>query len=93
MMRAFLPKEEVIQIFGHDLFSDETLVPLFQELLGISGIKPFECVGTNEEMVLAFRLIFQKEHEVNATMIKLFVDHVKSKMNISDFSLLEEKLL
>ena len=93
MMRAFLPKEEVIQIFGHDLFSDETLVPLFQELLGISGIKPFECVGTNEEMILAFRLIFQKEHEVNATMIKLFVDHVKSKMNISDFSLLEEKLL
>ena len=93
MLRAFLGKEKTNQIFARDLFIDETLVPLFSELLGISGIKPFECVGTNEEMILAFRLIFQKEHEVNATMIKLFVDHVKSKMNISDFSLLEEKLL
>ena len=93
MLRAFLGKEKTNQIFARDLFIDETLVPLFSELLGISGIKPFECVGTNEEMILAFRLIFQREQEVDTVMMRLFVDRVKSQMNVSDFSLLEEKLL
>lgn len=93
MLRAFLGKEKTNQIFARDLFADEGLVPLFEELLGISGIKPFECVGTNEEMILAFRLIFQREQEVDTVVMRLFVDRVKSQMNVSDFSLLEEKLL
>ena len=59
-MRAFLGKEEVIQIFGKDLFDARELVELFSELMGISGIKPFECVGTNEEMLLGLWLSYLK---------------------------------
>ncbi|MDR2190769.1 MAG: hypothetical protein LBP53_06420 [Candidatus Peribacteria bacterium] len=56
MMRAFLPAETVDEIFGKKLFADEALLPLFKELLGMQGCKPFECVGTSEEMLVALKL-------------------------------------
>ncbi len=53
---AFLPKETVINIFETNLFADASLLPLYRELLGIEGIKPFECVGTPEETYAALSL-------------------------------------
>lgn len=53
---AFLPKETVLEIFGKDLFADPSLHPLYRELLGLEGFKPFECVGTPEETKEAFDL-------------------------------------
>ncbi len=93
MLRAFLGKEKTNQIFARDLFVDEGLIPLFEELLGISGIKPFECVGTNEEMILAFWLIFKQEGEENSVMMRLFREHILPQMQSSDFEALEKKLL
>jgi len=52
-LAAFLPKETIISVFGKNLFADRSLLLLFQELLGIKNSKPFECVGTPEEMQLA----------------------------------------
>lgn len=49
MLAAFLPKEEVVQIFGKDLFGDKNLVPLYKDLLGEGAMKPFDCVGTFAE--------------------------------------------
>lgn len=54
LFAAFLSKEEVCQMFGKNLFADEALLPLYQELLGLKGIKPFECVGLPEEVLVAF---------------------------------------
>lgn len=51
---AFLPKTELCEMFGKDLFADEVLLPLYQELLGLKGMKPFECVGLPEEVLVAF---------------------------------------
>ncbi len=52
-LTAFLPKEIVTDIFGANLYSDQGLIPIFKELLGLEGFKPFECVGTPEEMLVA----------------------------------------
>jgi hypothetical protein len=60
MMRAFLPAETVNKIFWKNLFADAALLPLFKELLGIEGCKPFECVGTNEEMLIALKLASER---------------------------------
>ena len=59
-LSAFLPKEKVIEIFGENLFSKKELLPLFRELLGLENIKPFECVGTPEEVRLMFWLSSEK---------------------------------
>ncbi|PZM86628.1 MAG: hypothetical protein DLD55_05210 [candidate division SR1 bacterium] len=93
MLRAFLGKEKTNQIFARDLFADEGLVRLFEELLGISGIKPFECVGTNEEMLLAFWLIFEREGKADSVMMQLFKERILPVMERSAFEALAEKLL
>ncbi len=49
LMAAFVPKETVVWIFGKNLFAETALLPLFRELVGLEGIKPFECVGIPDE--------------------------------------------
>ena len=93
MLRAFIEKSEVNDIFWADLFEKVDLIPLFKELLWIEGIKPFECVGTNEEMTLALWIISKKEKKSDSPIMELFEEKVKSRMTDSDFNLLEKKLL
>jgi hypothetical protein len=62
MLRPRITHEQTLQIFGKELYEDASLESVFKELLGISGIKPFECVGTNEEMILAMRKFYQQHY-------------------------------
>jgi hypothetical protein len=50
LLSPSLYPDELINIFGHDLFEDESLLTTFEELLGKKNIKPFDCVGTFEEV-------------------------------------------
>ncbi len=74
MLAAYLPKEQLVPLFGKNLFEDEKLIPLYKELLGLEGFKPFECVGTPEEVKAAFLLI-QKRGDFDGTpVMKLFTE-------------------
>jgi len=55
----FLAEEKMTAYFGKNLFEDEKLWPIAQELLGLSKAKPFDCVGTHEETIAAFYLSVQ----------------------------------
>lgn len=55
----FMSKDRLVGIFGRDLFADPAQQPGFQELLGIGGARPFECVGDETECRLAARLAFE----------------------------------
>ncbi len=59
LLAAYLPKETMFGMFNKNLFIDESLYTVFEELCGLQGIKPFECVGTPEEAITAFQLVFQ----------------------------------
>lgn len=50
ILSPFLTHEELVAIFGKDLSTDMSLRPVFEELSGIAEVKPFECVGTVEEV-------------------------------------------
>ncbi|HIT71337.1 MAG TPA: hypothetical protein IAD08_05410 [Candidatus Scatovivens faecipullorum] len=50
ILSPFLYKEKLINIFGEDLFEKEDLLKTFIELCGYGETKPFECVGTYEEI-------------------------------------------
>ncbi len=56
ILAPWLPKKKLISIFGKNLFEDETLVPLFKDLIGQGNLKPFDCVGTFEEVQTALHL-------------------------------------
>lgn len=50
IMSPFLYKEKLVDIFGEDLFEKKELLETFVELCGFGDNKPFECVGTYEEI-------------------------------------------
>lgn len=55
-LSAFLSPETVVGIFHKNLFEDESLVGLYEELIGLRMSKPFDCVGTLSENLLALYL-------------------------------------
>jgi len=72
MLSTFLSKEEVIGMFGQNLLADPSLIPLYQQLLGIRDIKPFDCVGTFEEVAIAFYLVHEKGGFNDDPVVKMF---------------------
>lgn len=54
LFSAFLNLQQIIMIFGQNLYEKEELLPLFKDILGNGTMKPFDCVGTFEEARVAF---------------------------------------
>ncbi len=79
MLAAFLPKQKVIEIFRHDYLDDESLVALYERLLG-TGIKPFDCVGTIEEVHVAFLLIAKRNEFLRSRTMQLFTQKYASSI-------------
>ena len=50
ILSPFLSREKLTAIFGKDLMADTSLRPILEELNGTAAVKPFECVGTVEEV-------------------------------------------
>ena len=72
---AFLPKKELINIFGADLYTKKRLLPLFRRILGIEGFKPLDCVGEPEEMILAMHYAAQSKEYSGELAMQLFEEH------------------
>ncbi|MBQ9182132.1 MAG: hypothetical protein IJ134_05835 [Bacilli bacterium] len=78
ILSPFLYKDELVNIFGNDLFTNEELLDIFLELLGLSNNKPFECVGTIEEMNYAISKTIKNLKEKNVELpflLKYFDEH------------------
>ena len=71
-LAAFLDKAQLIQIFKHNMLDDVSQKKGYSELLGLTGFKPFECVGEIIESQIAFDLIKKKTEWQDDSMIKYF---------------------
>lgn len=69
---AFLPKEDVLDIFGANLFAEKRLLPLFRRILGVEGFKPLDCVGEPEEMILAMQYASQRGDYADTPAMQMF---------------------
>lgn len=74
LFSAFLSKNDLEGMFGGNLFEDTSLIPLFRELLGLEGHKPFECVGTPEETAAAFIMAHNRGEMEGTGAMKMFVE-------------------
>jgi hypothetical protein len=86
---AYLPKKEVIRIFGADLYARRRLLPFFRRILGIEGFKPLDCVGEPEEMILAMHYASRSGEYAGEPALQLFEEHFPSTY---DFKKLEQKV-
>ncbi|MBI2613907.1 MAG: hypothetical protein HYW62_03970 [Candidatus Levybacteria bacterium] len=71
-LAAFLPKEKILAIFGKNLLDEISLLPLFEELIGVRNFKPFECVGTPEEVKEALSEIIKRGEFNNTKLISSY---------------------
>lgn len=63
MLSAFKGHEYASRIIGADMLNDAELIPVFDELTGIAENKPFECVGTLEDVNVAMSMIARNDSE------------------------------
>lgn len=80
-LAPFLTKNEMMEIFTKDMLDDKEQINGYDELIGISGHKPFECVGEVEESVAALYLIHDKEDWKNTLIVKRFTEIALPKVN------------
>lgn len=64
ILRPYLSKSEILDIFWEDLYERSDLEKLFRELLWISGIKPFECVWEAEEVIYSMYLTIKNHYYI-----------------------------
>lgn len=93
-LRPFLSDADTQRIFGQELYDNPALIPLYKELLGIDGIKPFECVGTNEEVMYAMYLSYKKIKNIPQIppIMELFKHEILPSLSPNDIVMLEKKL-
>lgn len=81
ILYPFVKTKKLIKIFGQNLFEKKGLLSLMKELIGESRFKPFECVGTKKESLIAFYLSWEKaKKEKNYPyLLKYFEDKILIK--------------
>jgi hypothetical protein len=60
ILSPFVEHAKLVRIFARDLFEDKTLIPLLDQLTGIAEEKPFECIGTLDEVNAALKYCLEK---------------------------------
>lgn len=76
VLASFFGKKELLGIFHKNLFADNSLISLFNDLLGFGNLKPFDCVGTFEESRAALWLAGKKFK--NEIVIKTLLSKIKN---------------
>ena len=87
---AFLPKKELVDIFGGDIYAKKRRLPFIRRILGLEGFKPLDCVGEPEEMILAMQYASRRGEYAGEPAMKFFEEHFPSTY---DFDAIERKML
>ena len=75
ILSPFLSLAELNDIFGRDMLNDEKMKEYFIELIGQSEHKPFECVGSIDEVNLAVSLAVRRLEQEGEKLPMLFEEY------------------
>ena len=70
ILSPFINKETMVSIFGEDLLDNWDMKTYFDELTGIAEVKPFECVGTVDEVNQALKMVLAQRQD--AKLLKYY---------------------
>jgi len=73
ILSPHLSKKKMVEIFGKDLLDDNSLMGFFKELAGITETKPFECVGTVDEVNYALIRTIERRGEVLPELLRYYI--------------------
>ena len=63
ILYPFMEEKELFKIFNKNLFEDKNLKEEMLKLIGKAKTKPFECIGTKDESLIAFYLSYKKDKD------------------------------
>ncbi|MDR0969501.1 MAG: hypothetical protein LBM67_03065 [Lentimicrobiaceae bacterium] len=87
ILSPFISQQELTKIFNKNLLADTKLTPVFDALSGQTETKPFECVGTIDEVNTCASFILKNYDKAEVPVLKNFdATHV-----IPIATILEEK--
>lgn len=75
ILSPFLSREKLTAIFGKDLMADESLRPILEELDGTAPVKPFECIGTVEEVRACMEAVDGRRDKVKEILERFNTQH------------------
>jgi hypothetical protein len=81
MLAPFMKKERLLSIFGYNILNDPLHAKEYDELIGVFGHKPFDCVGTDEEHLAAFCLLSNNADWESDFLVKRFSEKILPKIN------------
>lgn len=71
LLHPFLSQDQIVSVFSHDLFEDDSLYSTLEQLVREDLVKPFECVGTRVELKAALALSARKLVESGSSLPSL----------------------
>lgn len=80
LLAAYLPKNRVIDLFGENLLDNMNLLDMYKRLLGLTGFKPFECVGTSQEALFSWAIIVDKGDFSASAIIRSLSQELETKL-------------
>lgn len=78
ILSPFLSEEDLKGIFGENLLERDDLKDIFDGLVGFSGVKPFECIGTLSEINGALKATAEKHRRENRSL-PLLLEYYEEK--------------
>ena len=85
ILSPYLYKDKLVNIFGEDMFENKELLQTFIELIGKGETKPFDCVGTFEEVNFAISKTINILESKNEKLPYL-LDYYKENYQLVDTS-------
>jgi len=87
-LSPYLSREQLMISFGTDLFANLKIIEHIRALVGLTPVKPFECVGTRDEAKLAVILTIGKylkeKSEVPEGLLKIKSDLGLSPQDVTE---------
>jgi hypothetical protein len=80
ILAPYMELNEVNKIFGGNMLENESLEDTFKELMGLKESKPFECVGTIDEVRYALKEIVNRHYPNKSDnlpiLLQIFIDEI-----------------
>ena len=89
ILSPFIKEEKMVEIFGENVLDKENLRDTFLELCGYKETKPFECVGTFEEVRFAICKTIKKYETEGKELPYLLKEYKENYKLEDDFNYLE----
>ena len=91
ILSPFIPMIELVHVFGRNLFEMPQMLVYLKELTGISEVKPFECVGTIDEVNVALHMFIARHKNEK---LPLLIDYFSNTdIYLPDDLILTDKIL